>query len=79
VASPWLLTSSTVRSRVETRSFGGTRSSSIISTGDMGAEWKSSESGERGVPELARVEVGESDWIPKRPMMNARAVGRRLS
>jgi len=36
----------------------------------MGAEWKSSESGERGVPELARVEVGESDWIPKRPMTN---------
>jgi len=79
VASPWLLTLSTVCSRVVTWSSSGTQLSSIILIREMGAEWKSSESRERGVPELARVEVGESDWILKQPMTSMQVVGRRLS
>ena len=71
VASPSLLMSSNCRSRARTRSGSAAGGSSIISFGDIGAEWNSRLAVERGFSEVASAEAEESDGSPKRPMVTA--------
>jgi len=73
VASPSLLMSSNCRSRARTRSGSAAGGSSIISFGDIGAEWNSRLAVERGFSEVASAEAEESDGSPKRPMVTAEA------
>jgi len=49
--------------------------SSIISFGDIGAEWNSRLAVERGFSEVASAEAEESDGSPKRPMVTAEFEG----
>jgi len=64
--------SSNARSRARTRSGLSAGGSSIISVGDIGAEWKVRLRGERGSSEVASVEAEESEGSPKRPMVTAK-------
>ena len=64
VASPSLLMSSSACSRAKTRSGSAVGRSSIISFGDIGAEWNSRLAGERGFSEVASAEAEESDGSP---------------
>jgi len=64
VASLSLCISSSACSRARTRSSSVTGGSSIISLGDIGAEWKSRLAGERGFSEVASAEAEESDGSP---------------
>jgi hypothetical protein len=46
--------------------------SSIMSVGDIGAEWKVRLRGEREFSEVASAEAEESEGSPKRPMVTAK-------
>ena len=72
IAALSLFMSSNARSRARTRSGLSAGGSSIMSAGDIGAEWKVRLRGERESSEVASAEAGESEGSPKRPMVTVK-------